>query len=74
MAPPSQELEPPANPERFKGAQYEISIDGTPRAYRDLKPLAIEAAEHLKRKHPRSAVVVNDLESSETIAVEYKPD
>ena len=31
------------------GAQFEISIDGTPRTYRDLKPLAIEAAELLKR-------------------------
>jgi hypothetical protein len=59
---------------KTQGAQYEISIDGTPRAYRDLKPLAIEAAEHLERKHPHSAVGVNDLESSETIAVEYKPD
>jgi hypothetical protein len=29
-----------------------ISIDGTARSYRDQKPIAIEAAEHLKRKHP----------------------
>jgi hypothetical protein len=36
------------------GAQFEISIDGTPRTYRDLKRLAIEAAELLKRK-PESA-------------------
>ena len=55
-------------------AKFCAPWDGTPRAYRDLKPLAIEAAEHLERKHPHSAVVVNDLESSETIAVEYKPD
>jgi hypothetical protein len=41
---------------RWKGAQFEISIDGMPRTYRDLKPLAIEAAEFLKRKHPHSAV------------------
>jgi hypothetical protein len=39
------------------GAQFEISIDGTPRTYRDIKPLAIEAAELLKRKHPHGAVV-----------------
>jgi hypothetical protein len=37
---------------RPTGAQFEISIDGTPRTYRDLKPLAIEAAELLKREHP----------------------
>jgi hypothetical protein len=29
--------------------QFEISIDGTPRTYRDLKPLAVEAAERSKR-------------------------
>jgi hypothetical protein len=56
------------------GAQFEISIDGTPRTHRDIKARAIEAAEYLKRKHPNSAVMVKDLQSGETIAVEYKPD
>jgi hypothetical protein len=56
------------------GAQFEISIDGTPRTYRDLKPFAIEAAEYLKRKHPNSVVMVKDLQSGEATAVEYKPD
>ena len=56
------------------GAQFEASIDGTPRTYRDRKELAIEAAEHLKRKHPHSAIVVRDLQSGEATAVEYKPD
>jgi hypothetical protein len=56
------------------GAQFEISIDGTPRTHRDLKPLAMEAAEYLKRKHPNSAVIVKDLQSGEATAVEYKPD
>jgi hypothetical protein len=56
------------------GAQFEISIDGMPRTYRDLKPIAIEAAEFLKRKHPHAAVVVKDLQSGETKAIEYKPD
>jgi hypothetical protein len=55
------------------GAQFEISIDGTPSTYGDLRPLAIEAAELLKRKHPHRAVVVKDLQTGETIAVEYKP-
>jgi hypothetical protein len=40
------------------GAQFEISIDGKPRSYRDRKAVAIEAAEHLKCKHPNSEVVV----------------
>jgi hypothetical protein len=56
------------------GAQFEISIDGTPRTYRDLKPLAIEAGELLKRKHPHSAVMVKDLQTGETTAVSYKSD
>jgi len=51
------------------GAQFEISIDGTPRTYRDRKALAIEAAEHLKRKHPHSALVVRDLQSGGATAV-----
>jgi hypothetical protein len=59
---------------RPQAAQFEISIDGAPRTYRDLKALAIEAAELLKRKHPHSAVVVQNLQTGETITVEYKPD
>src|SRR6516225_9262576 len=47
------------------GAQFEISIDGTPRTYRDRKAFAIEAAERLKRKHPNSDIVVRDLQSGE---------
>jgi len=43
------------------GAQFEISIDSTPSTYGDFRPLAIEAAEPLKRKHPHRAVVVKDL-------------
>jgi hypothetical protein len=55
---------------KTQGAQFEISIDGTPRTHRDLKALAIEAAELLKRKHPYAAVVVKDLQRGETKAVE----
>jgi hypothetical protein len=47
------------------GARFEVSIDGTPRTYRDRKALAIEAAEHLKRKHPYRLIVVKDLQSGE---------
>ena len=56
------------------GSQFEISIDGTSRTYRDLKALAIEAGELLKRKHPHSAVVVKDQQTGETTAVSYKPE
>ena len=55
-------------------AQFEVSIDGTPRTYRDRKAFAIEAAERLKRKHPNSTIVVRDLQSGEATTVKYKPD
>ena len=54
---------------KLTGARFEISIEGAPRTHRDRKPLAIEAAEHLKRKHPHSTIVVKDLESVEVDAV-----
>jgi hypothetical protein len=59
---------------KASGAQFEVSIGGTPRTYRDDKTMAIEAAEHLKRKNPHSAITVENLETGESSAVEYKPD
>jgi hypothetical protein len=56
------------------GAQFEVSIDGTPRTYRDDRTIAIESAENLKRKHPHSTVAVKDLQTGETTAVGYKPE
>jgi hypothetical protein len=44
------------------GAQFEILIDGKPPSYRDSKPVAIEAAEYLKRRYPNSEVAVKDLQ------------
>jgi hypothetical protein len=55
-------------------AQFEISIEGKPRSYRDRKAVAIEAAEYLKGKFPNSAVTVRDLASGKETAVAYKPD
>jgi hypothetical protein len=51
--------------DKAPGAQFEISVVGKPRSYRDRKAVVIEAAEHLKRKHPHSEVVVKDLQSGE---------
>ena len=53
-------------------AQFEISIDGKPRSYRDRKAVAIEAAEQLKRKHPHSVVAVKDLQSGKATGVDFK--
>ena len=60
---------------RPQGALFEISIDGTPRTYRDEKPRAIESAQQLKlkRKRKHSAVTVENLQTGEKTAVEYKP-
>jgi hypothetical protein len=55
------------------GAQFEISIGGKPRSYRDTKPMAIEAADYLKQRHPHSEVTVKDLKSGEVTAVTWKP-
>ena len=56
------------------GAQFEISVDGKPRSYRDRRAVAIEAAERLKRKHPNSEVVGTDLASGKATAVAYKSE
>jgi hypothetical protein len=60
--------------EKAHGAQFEISIDGKPRSYRDRKAVAIEAAEYLKRKHPHSEVVVKDIASGKETSVAYKTE
>ena len=43
------------------GAQFEISVHGKPRSYRDTKAMALEVAEYLKQRHPHSEVTVKDL-------------
>src|SRR5262245_55393341 len=53
-------------------AQFEISVDGKPRSYRDQKAVAIEAAEYLKGKFPNSKVTVKDFASGKETAVAYK--
>lgn len=56
------------------GAKFEISIDGTPRTYRDTAEIAREAAETLKRQIPTSKVVVRDLRTNEqTLIVGLRP-
>jgi hypothetical protein len=59
----------------------EVAVTPLPKApgaqfgtYRDRKTFAIEAAEHLKRKHPNSTIVVRDLQSGEATTIKYKPD
>ena len=54
------------------GAQFEISIDGVPRSYRDRKDLALSAAQFLKSRNPNSVVKLKDLESGKEIVVAFK--
>ena len=54
------------------GAQFEISIDGVPRTYRDQKELALLAAQILKSRKPNCAVKVKDLKTGEEIVVAFK--
>ena len=52
-----------------KGAQFEISVDGKPRSYRDVKAVAIEAALFLKECRPTQDVSVRDLRDGITTAI-----
>jgi hypothetical protein len=54
------------------GAQFEISIDGVPRTYRDRKDLALESAQFLKSRNPNSVVKLKDLQTGEEIMVAFK--
>jgi len=46
-------------------AQFEISIDGVPRSYRDRKDIALQSAQFLKSRNPNSVVKLRDLQSGE---------
>ena len=45
------------------GAQFEISIDGVPRTYRDQKDIALLAAQTLKSRNSNSVVKLKDLKT-----------
>jgi len=53
-------------------AQFELSIDGVSRTYRDQKELALLAAQILKFKNPQSAVRLKDLKRGEVIVIAFK--
>ncbi len=56
----------------IRSAQFELSVDGVPRSYRDRKDLALQSAQILKSRNPNSAVKLKDLESGEDIVIEFK--
>ena len=55
------------------GAQFEITIDGKPRSYRDIKAVAIASAEFLKSRNPNSNIAVKDLRTGEVTPVAFRP-
>jgi hypothetical protein len=57
---------------KSQGAQFEISIDGVPRTYRDRKDFALSAGQMLKSRNPNSVVMLRDLKSGEEIIVAFK--
>ena len=53
------------------GAQFEISIDGVLRTYRDRKDIALESAKFLKSRNPNSVVKLKDLQTGEELVVAF---
>ena len=54
------------------GTQYEISIDGVPRTYRDRQDIALQTARFLKSRNPNSTVKLKDLQTGEETVVAFK--
>ena len=54
------------------GAQYEISIDGIPRTYRDREDIALQTARFLKSRNPNSVVKLKDLQTGEETVVAFR--
>ncbi len=54
------------------GTQYEISVDGRPRTYRDRQDIALQTARFLKSRKPTSTVRLKDLQTGEEVVVAFK--
>ena len=46
-----------------RSANFELSVDGVPRSYRDRKDLALQSAQILKSRNPNSVVRLKDLQT-----------
>src|SRR3954447_20666029 len=56
----------------IRSAQFELSVDGVPRSYRDRKDLALQSAQILKSRNPNSVVRLKDLQTGEEIVIAFK--
>jgi hypothetical protein len=54
------------------GAQFEISIDGVPRTYRDRKDLALLAAADSEVQKTQGVVRLKDLQTGKEIIVAFR--
>ena len=55
-----------------QGTQYQISVDGIPRAYRDRQDIALQTARFLKSRNRNSTVRLKDLQTGEETIVAFK--
>ena len=55
-----------------RSANFELSVDGVPRSYRDRKDLALQSAQILKSRNPNSVVRLKDLQTGEEIVIAFK--
>jgi hypothetical protein len=53
-------------------AQFELSVDGVHRSYRDRKDLALQSARILKSRNPNSVVRLKDLQTGQEIIIAFK--
>jgi hypothetical protein len=55
-----------------QGAQFELSVDGVPRSYRDRRDLALQSGQILKSRNPNSVVRLKDLQTGEETVIAFK--
>jgi hypothetical protein len=64
-----RDIDPMTAKRKNPGARWEITVDGTPRGYRDDKAIAIGSAESLKERSPMCVITVRDLGGREGTVV-----
>jgi hypothetical protein len=55
-----------------RSANFELSVDGAPRSYRDREDLALQSALFLKSRNPNSVVKLKDLQTGGEIVIAFK--
>ena len=56
----------------IRRANFELSVDGVARSYRDGKDLALQSALFLKSRNPNSVVKLKNLQTGEEIVIAFK--